>query len=362
MAQTDTCGAQILIIADPGLTSRRVSRIEASLGNRLGEIFGPETTVSTTTEQVPLSPDNLLAPDRARALAQAHHRPDVLVLLTEMPRHTQGRPLVAEVIPEQGVVVIACPTLGLTWTGDRLLRTIVSACERLHSLRAGPAGPGEGSGRDRWVTGEDGRSCSYAPRGIGAARTVLGMVAANEPLKTAPKLSGAMAAAGAAGAFGVFYSSIWQMSAALSTQRLAGIGVLAMTLMVVWLIVSNGLWDAPANERVGKVVFLYNLSTVATLFLCTLLLYLTLFIVILFAGLVVIDAGFMESIMGESVSIGNYVSLAWLSAAMGVVAGGLGSGFDSQTDLRQVTHGQRERQRVLTENDQDDDDVLDGPS
>ena len=41
--------------------------------------------------------------------------------------------------------------------------------------------------------------------------------------------------------------------------------------------------------------------------------------------------------------------LAWLSAAMGVVAGALGSSFDQRTDLKTLTHGQRERQRKYTE-------------
>ncbi|MGP5078596.1 hypothetical protein ACTXKZ_11075 [Brachybacterium alimentarium] len=40
-------------------------------------------------------------------------------------------------------------------------------------------------------------------------------------------------AASATGAFGIFYNSIWQMSAALSTPRLLLIGLLAMTSMVL---------------------------------------------------------------------------------------------------------------------------------
>lgn len=69
-----------------------------------------------------------------------------------------------------------------------------------------------------------------------------------------PQLSSVLAAASATGAFGIFYSSIWQMSDALS-------------------------W--------------------------------------------------------------------WRLVVTGVIAGALGSSFDSSTDVRSITHGQRERQRRI---------------
>lgn len=49
----------------------------------------------------------------------------------------------------------------------------------------------------------------------------------------------------------------------------------------------------------------------------------------------------------------RYLDIAWLSAAMGVVAGALGSSFDNDTDLRNLTHGQRERQRMFTEEERE---------
>src|SRR5690606_26889291 len=85
-------------------------------------------------------------------------------------------------------------------------------------------------GMPRW-TRDPGRG-AYALRarpGVGEVRTVLGMVMTNAPWATVRKLSSALAAASAAGAFGIFYSSIWQMAAALSTPRLLLIGLLAMT-------------------------------------------------------------------------------------------------------------------------------------
>ena len=56
-----------------------------------------------------------------------------------------------------------------------------------------------------------------------------------------------------------------------------------------------------------------------------------------------------HQIIGRDPTAGTYLGIAWLSAAMGVVAGAFGSSFDRSTDLRRMTHGQRERQRMYTE-------------
>ena len=131
------------------------------------------------------------------------------------------------------------------------------------------------------------------------------MVAGNEPLKTAPRLSSALATASATGAFGIFYNSIWVMSTYLSTPRL--LGVLALYGALVLLILAGGM--------------------------------------------IVIAPEYMESVIDEAPVFARYLDVAWLSAAMGVVAGALGSSFDQRTNLRTLTHGQRERQRKYAEND-----------
>lgn len=44
---------------------------------------------------------------------------------------------------------------------------------------------------------------------------------------------------------------------------------------------------------------------------------------------------------------------------MGVVAGGIGASFDSDVDVRSLTHGQRMRQRVYAEQHDEDDRIDD---
>ena len=238
--------------------------------------------------------------------------------------------------------------MGMLYPRRRLVSTIGRGVE---SLIQNSTSDGEHvQNWNEWSSeGDDSFTRLYSNTWTGVPRTILGMVRSNRPWKTAPKLSSALTAASAAGAFGIFYNSIWQMSEALSTGRLFVISTLAVISMVGWLLVSNRLWERPKYDRLSVIVLLYNLSTVTTLVFCVVTLYIALWVFIFVAGVIVIDPRFMATVIGGDVDLVNYSAIAWLSASMGVVAGALGSGFDDQMDLRHITMGARERQRAYTQ-------------
>lgn len=297
-----------------------------------------------------LDVDDAVDLTRARSRAEEEPPPDAVLLLTEIPRMTDRRPLLAEVFGAENIAIVSCPAFGAPVRDSRLCDVIVAL-----ALRMGLGDPGRPPHTPRgllWTDdGEDGEDHGLLLGRVvgGGTRMVLGMVAANAPLRTAPQLSTALAAAAATGAFGVFYSSIWAMALYLSTPRLIGIGLLAIAVMVAWLIAGNRLWDPPGSTSLGRIVLLYNLSTVLTLLLCVGGLYAALVIMILLGGIIVIAPEYMTQIIGQDARFVNYLDIAWLSAAMGVVAGALGTSFDQRTDLRTLTHGQRERSRHVVE-------------
>lgn len=351
----------VLLLSDPGLPSRRAASVQDRLEAQLARELARPVTLHTRTEMLRLRPDNTLDLEHIRTAASEEQPADLVLMLTEIPRHTEGRPLVAEVVPAEGLAVVSCPTLGAWATRRRIVRVLTAAALRLvggvdGAQQAGPREAGRFDTRwSRWSRSDDDeRAMLHAHTLTGGPRTVLGMILGNDPWRTAPKLSSALAAAAATGAFGIFYTSIWEMSSYLPALRLIMIGLLAVVSMVAWLILSNGLWDKPRRENLGTVVMLYNLSTVGTLLICVLGLYLALVVLILLGAVVVIDPRFMESVIQEPATFARYLDVAWLSAAMGVVAGALGSSFDANTDLRQITHGQRERQRRYTEEESEE--------
>ncbi|MFC0674350.1 hypothetical protein [Brachybacterium hainanense] len=338
----------VLVVADPGLPTRRFLDVEPLVHERLGERLGVDPAIEVRSALVETRPDgSLLLAETASTRASG--RFSATVVLTEMPRCIHGELLVAEVFPQERLAALFWPTLGIIARRTRIAE--VAADSIVHALD-GDAPDRAGMPRRRSAWAEDPERDAlllHARRLTGPVRTVIGMVVTNAPWRTARKLSSALAAASAAGAFGIFYNSIWQMAAALSTARLLVIGLLSMTVMVLWLVLRNGLWDRAGPERGPGVAMLYNLSTLATLFLCVLALYVVLVVLILISGAIVIDPSFMSDVLGQPARFSHYMGIAWLSAAMGVVAGGIGSSFDPETDVRQLTHGMRERQRTSDE-------------
>ncbi|GAA1847232.1 hypothetical protein [Brevibacterium marinum] len=358
MLDTTSQALKVLLVADPGLPSRRAASIHTTLERDLREAYGITTTLHTLTDTIRLTPERELALGAVDDLRDDYPDVNIILLLTEIPRHTQGDPLIAEVHSDRNLAVVSCPTLGAWATKRRIIKVMMSSVNKLL-----PWDP-EATTRkfllrwSNWSNNEDSHHQSLHAHTItGGPRLILGMMITNDPWRTAPKLSGALAAASATGAFGIFYSSIWQMSTYLSTLRLLSIGAVAILVMVAWLIVSHKLWDRPVNERLATVVMYYNLSTVLTLLTTVIVLYLALVALILLGGGVVIDPEFMTQQIQQDASFTNYLDIAWLSAAMGVVAGGIGASFDTDADVQKLTHGQRMRQRVYTDNSTESDDV-----
>lgn len=341
-------GVTVLLIADPGLPTARARSIEEDFQRLLDELYSPPISLEVQTSTLHIQTDGALDLSQAKELAQTVGDPDAVLLLTEIPRVEGARPLIAEIFPEHDIAVISCPTLGVVATRQRILDALMSCTARMKPTQE-PRDPSRYERRRaqwRAVPDAEDHQMLLGSRVIGGSRTVLGMVAGNEPFRTAPKLSSALAAALATGAFGIFYNSVWSMSMYLTTQRLLGIGVLAMLTITAWLIVGNRLWEAPTHRRLAGVVLLYNLSTVLTLLMIVGMLYVTLVVVIFISAVIVIDPDYLAVIIEREVTVVRYLDIAWLSAAMGVVAGALGSSFDNDTDRRTLTHGQRERQRT----------------
>ena len=337
----------VYVIADPGLPTGRVSAIQDSLESRLQTLSSLKVRVESQSELIRIRPDNTLETRVVEHLSEG--RVDVVILLTEIPRYLDKRPLIAEAYPEERVAVISCPTLGAWATKSKLMRVVTDCAYRLMSDEH-VAETYVDDGWGKWIVRDDRASqIMLADPRTGLPRTVMGVIMANEPWRTVPKLSRALAAASATGAFGIFYNSIWQMSEALSTGRLFVVSALAVISMVGWLLISNRLWERPKYDRLSVIVLLYNLSTVTTLVFCVVTLYIALWVFIFVAGVIVIDPRFMATVIGGDVDLVNYSAIAWLSASMGVVAGALGSGFDDQMDLRHITMGARERQRAYTQ-------------
>lgn len=174
---------------------------------------------------------------------------DLQLLVTELPRFSDATVLRSELYPKQGVAVISYPTLGVLGAREGLAQEMTRVIQEYRDYRASSQGEGEQSAREEKSN----------------LKTMLGMIATNQPRRSLGALSGALAAGIGVGAFGIFYSSIWEMADYLTVTRLAVVNIVAVLAMILWLLLDNSLWDKPSAKSFKRVIALYNGSTLITL-------------------------------------------------------------------------------------------------
>lgn len=316
------------LVADPVVVAETVERTVPDVSARLRgdwHVRVDEQAFAAGQELRELS-------QRAEQLADEHGW-DAVIGLTDLPIVVDGEIVLADISPRERVAVLSVPALGPLPLRRRLRRAVVKVAEAL-----------EGGGDRRVIR---------ISRG-GHARLLLGMVAANHPVRLMRNLTSAGAAALAATAIALINSNVWQLSDRLAPLRMAAILLLSVTIMVGWLIVHYDLWEAADEEDEGilpagrKRAALFNAATVLTLAAGVIALYALLLAVALASAALVIEGSVFASTLGHAVGAGDYVALAVFATSIGLVGGALGSGFESQEAVRRVAFGVRERHRRET--------------
>lgn len=334
-------GGRVIIISDPGRTSYLVRR----LLRRGPQQWGEQHEITHRQKRLPLRSDGTLDVDVAQEWAREESA-SMTVVITEIPRVGASGPKSAELHFSERLAVISLPVQGPVRVLHGLRRELDRA---LVTLRRHSFDPVEHM-RVGWrLEQDDERNSAYiTPRHTWPARVwmTLGIAASNEPMLSLPKLSGVFAAASATGAFGVFYGSIWGIAEALPSWRMAVTTVLAVLGLVLWLMLRNRLWDRPGSAGGRRLAVMYTVATVLSLLASVAVLYLLLFAGILTIALLLIDPTYMAQTQeGLDGTLMNYVDIAWLAASMGTVAGAVGSNFDPEADLENLTQGSREQLR-----------------
>ncbi len=345
----DDSRRKIAIYSDPG----RTSLIMRKILDEPNRDWARHSAVAHEQALIPLRTDGTLDLDQALQWAR-NSEADITIVVTEVPRTAGRRSKTTELHFAEKLAVISLPALGPIGCRGGLRVQINGAVRALIYDTAEEARTKGGLLNE--VRDQQGHETVYVnPRLPVPSRVwmLMGMVVANEPLWSMPKLSGVFAAAVATGAFGVFFSTIWEMSNALPWWRLMLASLISVAAVVTWLIVSNRLWDRPADLGGRREAMLYNISTIVSLVVSVATLYAILFFTILAMGLMLIDPDFLaatvENADGE---FRNYVDIAWMAASMGTVAGAFGSNFDDNVVVRNLTQGSREAQRYPRDEEQ----------
>jgi hypothetical protein len=162
------------------------------------------------------------------------------------------------------------------------------------------------------------------------------MVLANRPWHLVRDLSKVLVATLATAGFFVINSNCWSAADQLQWWRLLIIAAVALGGLGVWLVVAHSLWERPSESEDPALTKRVNTATALTLLLGLLFGYGVLYLVILAAMAVAVPSDLMASTIGHSVGVGDYTAAAWLAASLATVAGAIGSGLESDDEVRET--------------------------
>jgi hypothetical protein len=117
---------------------------------------------------------------------------------------------------------------------------------------------------------------------------------------------------------------------------------MAIAIAVVALIAVHELWERADDPRVREQVMLFNLTTLATLTIGIVSLYLAVFVVSLAAAALLIDHSLMAQQTNQGADLGDYLRLAWLASSLATVGGAVGAALESDTAVREAAYAHKD--------------------
>ncbi|MFC9589976.1 hypothetical protein ACFTUC_09375 [Streptomyces sp. NPDC056944] len=355
----------VALLADPDAPTEIAQRMARALPTRLADKSGQGRRFDVKVVSEPFTagtedPHTLMRRIKDRGSTEDW---DIVVALTDLPLHSQGRRLAVDLSHEHGLALLSLPSLGGLRLQTRARRAVEEAVLGLAGLqdtgaegrprsqrhlrqrpvRLTPTHPGqvgeEGDGTAdlRYVVG--------GPRGY--LRVLAGMVRANRPWRLVPGLSKALAAALATGAVATVNSTVWSLAESLSAPRLVIAMVGSVALMIGWLIVDAELWhrSAGGSPEARQRARLYNTSTVLTVGIGVLVCYVGLLLINVVWALFILNDQVFTSMTREPLDATDYWTLSWFVASTATVGGALGSGLESDEAIRAAAYSKREQER-----------------
>ncbi|MFF2189868.1 hypothetical protein [Streptomyces sp. NPDC058155] len=353
----------VALLADPDAPTEIAKRLARALPARLADKSGQGQRFDVEVVSEPFTAGAEDPPTLMRRIIDrgSAENWDIVVALTDLPLHSQGRKLVANLTHARGFALLSLPSLG----GFRLQTRARRAVEEAVLGLVGPQPPAsEVPPRSQLLLESvDGRLTPVHPSPVGNEesadlryvvsgprgylRVLLGMVRANRPWRLVPGLSKALAAALATGAVATVNSTVWSLAESLGAPRLVIATVGSVALMIGWLIVDAQLWhhSAQGSPEARQRARLYNVSTILTVGIGVLVCYVGLVVINFVWALFILNDQVFASMTQNPLNSTDYWTLSWFVASTATVGGALGSGLESDEAIRAAAYSKREQER-----------------
>ena len=290
---------------------------------------------------------------------------DYVIAITDLPMFADKQVMALDINMENGAAIFSYPAFGWRPVKKRFKHAIYNIIQELNEAEQESRNYDnnnqiENSVKKQFPLSKIDKKTIYmketdsyhlrylsSSRSRGMFRLVSGMTFANNPLNMMASLSNIVAIAFTTGAFGLVFTTMWQMAYNFSMWRLFGISIIAIIGMLIWIMMSHDLWEPVNKSNHKRITWLYNLTTIMTLIFAIIIYYIILYLLFLIAEIVLLPSGFLGQQVGLKgpAGIDLYLSIPWFAASISTVAGAIGAGLLNDELIKESTYGYRQRVR-----------------
>lgn len=292
---------------------------------------------------------------------------DYAISITDLPSFSEHKAVIADINTKNGVGMISLPSFGAFPLKKRIRKAIILITELLYKNNNQDVE--EIASEINWSfllskvkRVEPAEDLNTDVRLIlnsqvfGWLRILTGMIFANRPWNAIGAFKKVLTLAFATGIYISIFSTPWQLSVAYTQSRFITLMLLSITSMVIWIVFAHQLWERATSKSQSQYRLLYNVTTVLTLSVITIINYLVLFSLFLLSIALFVPEGIFEAATddGANNSVENYLRLAWLTTSLSLLVGAVGASVEKEGKIREVTYSYRQRNRYYEIEKQDD--------
>lgn len=357
---------KIGLVAAPGVTEKIACHLKTELPELLASHFSEdnEWQIETIIDPLTGSAETVQKIFRKISDYQNNNAWQYTIGLTDLPIVRNGNAVAFDINSSNGASLISIPSYGWRPIKKRLQRSILGIIEAIDEYNESNMKQTKGEveseqqldaqfpfsnlvTKTEYFEDTNSQHTLYyvSSNTKGSFRLISGMTFANNPFNMLKSLSNVVAIAFTTGAFGIVFTTMWNLSFVYSAWRMLLIMLVAILGMMVWIIVAHNLWESSKESNNKQITMLYNLTT--TLTVSIVFYYLILFFLFLLASLVVLPPGYLGQTLqlNGSANFITYINLAWFATSISTVAGAIGAGLNNESQILESTYGYRQKQR-----------------
>ena len=185
------------------------------------------------------------------------------IIMTDLPLFDNNRTIAVDINNDYNISMISLPAFGPIFISKKLKETIENLVYQMNETENDIDLYSDKTTKESNIKVRKNRKPHerFLLKHNNFFKLFATMTLLNNPLNMMSSLSSVVAVAFTTGAFGMVFSTMWNLSNSFSVERMILINLVAIISMTTWIMIAHDLWQKTNNKDEKEIIRLYNLTT-----------------------------------------------------------------------------------------------------